>query len=132
MELNFEKLIEKSFEAQNCAYAPYSNFYVGASLLTKSGKIYLGGNIENASYSATICAERVAMCKAISESDRDFVAICITCKNKTQAFPCGICRQFMREFAPNIKIIIATSLDEYNVYTLDEMLPHSFGPESLN
>ena len=132
MEINIKELIEKSFEAQNRSYAPYSNFHVGASLLGKSGKLYLGANIENASYGATICAERVAMCKAISEGEKDFVAICITCSNKTEAFPCGICRQFMREFSPNMSIIIATSLDSYNVYTLEEMLPHSFGPESLN
>ena len=126
-----KEIIEKSFEAQNCAYAPYSNFKVGACLVTKSGKVYLGGNIENASYPATICAERVAMCKAVSEGEKEFETICITCSKKTPAYPCGVCRQFMREFSPNVKVIIATSVDNYEIYSLEELLPHSFGPENL-
>lgn len=132
MEINYEELIKKSFEVQKNAYAPYSKFLVGASLLTRSGKIYLGCNIENASYPAGICAERVAMSKAISEGEKDFVAICITCAKKLPAYPCGVCRQFMSEFSKDMKVIIAKSTTDFKVFTLDELLPLSFDSENLN
>ena len=125
-------LIKKSFEAQKNSYAPYSNFNVGASLLCASGNIYLGANIENASYPAGICAERVAYSKAISEGEKEFVAICITCSNtNSYAMPCGICRQFMNEFSKNTTVIIAKNENEYKIYALNELLPHSFNKENL-
>ena len=134
-ELNKEKienLIKGAFDAQKNSYAPYSKFNVGASVLCKSGKIYCGANIENASYPAGICAERVAYSKAISEGEKDFVAICITCsKPEAYAFPCGICRQFMSEFSVNTQVIVAKSLDEFKIYTLNELLPHNFNSDSL-
>ena len=90
--IDYKKLISASIDAQKNAYAPYSKFVVGASVLTKSGKIFCGANIENASYPAGICAERVAVSKAISEGEKDFFAICITASNNEFCYPCGICR----------------------------------------
>ena len=131
MEINFEELIKTSFDAQKSAYAPYSKFLVGASLLCKNGKIYTGANIENASYPAGICAERVAMSKALSEGEKDFEALCITCSKNNFAYPCGICRQFASEFSKDLKIIVAKSVDDYKVLSLDELLPHSFNKNAL-
>lgn len=136
------KLIAKAFEMKEKAYCPYSKYQVGAGLLTKSGKIYGGHNIENSSYPATVCAERTSIFKAVSEGDREFIAIAIcgaAVGTKPQgletdyAFPCGVCRQVMREFTnpKEFKIYVCASEDKYNVYTLEELLPHSFGPEFL-
>ena len=137
-----EKLIKKAFEMKEKAYCPYSKYNVGAGLLGKSGKIYGGHNIENSSYPATVCAERCAVFKAVSEGDKELVAIAICGGleggklqgNDTDfAFPCGVCRQVLREFAKpkDFKIYVCATKDKYNVYTLEELLPHSFGPEFL-
>ena len=107
------------------AYAPYSGFKVGAALLTEDGRVYSGVNIENSSYGATICAERTAFVKAISEGEKQFTAIAVYAEGK-EAIPCGICRQFMYEFAPEIMVITGTSRDELNVRTLTELLPVGF------
>ena len=104
------------------AYAPYSGFKVGAALLTEDGRVYSGVNIENSSYGATICAERTAFVKAISEGEKQFTAIAVYAEGE-EAIPCGICRQFMYEFAPEIMVITGTSRDELNVRTLTELLP---------
>ena len=128
-KLEVEKLIKLSFDAQKNSYAPYSKFNVGASLLCESGKIYLGANIENASYPTGICAERVAYSKAISEGEKEFVAICITCNGNQFAYPCGICRQFMSEFGLDTKVIVAKSIEDYEIYTLKELLPFVFDLE---
>ena len=108
------------------AYAPYSGFKVGAALLTEDGRVYSGVNIENSSYGATICAERTAFVKAISEGEKQFTAIAVYAEGE-EAIPCGICRQFMYEFAPEIMVITGTSRDELNVRTLTELLPVGFG-----
>ncbi|KGG80159.1 cytidine deaminase [Caloranaerobacter azorensis] len=126
------QLIKKALEAKEKSYAPYSNFHVGAALLTKNGKIYTGCNIESASYTPTNCAERTAIFKAVSEGDREFVAIAIVGDSKTYTYPCGVCRQVIREFGKDIKIIVAKSEDDYKEYDLEELFPHSFGPEDLN
>ncbi|MCT4563480.1 MAG: cytidine deaminase [Maledivibacter sp.] len=123
-------LIKKAFEAKKKAYTPYSGFNVGAALLTNSGKIYTGCNIECASYTPTICAERTAIAKAVSEGEREIIAIAIT-GDSEWTYPCGVCRQVIREFGKDATIIIAKSEDEYREYTLKELLPHSFGPEDL-
>lgn len=107
------------------AYAPYSGFKVGAALLTEDGRVYSGVNIENSSYGATICAERTAFVKAISEGEKQFTAIAVYAEGE-EAIPCGICRQFMYEFAPEIMVITGTSRDELNVRTLAELLPVGF------
>ena len=107
------------------AYAPYSGFKVGAALLTEDGRVYSGVNIENSSYGATICADRTAFVKAISEGEKQFTAIAVYAEGE-EAIPCGICRQFMYEFAPEIMVITGTSRDELNVRTLTELLPVGF------
>jgi len=112
------------------AYVPYSGFRVGAALLTEDNKIYSGCNIEISSYSPTICAERTAIFKAVSEGHRKIKAIAVV-GDSNYTFPCGVCRQVLREFGKNANIIIANSLDDYKIFTLDEILPYSFGPEDL-
>lgn len=107
------------------AYAPFSNFRVGAALLTEDGRVYSGVNIENSSFGATICAERTAFVKAISEGERVFTAIAIYAEG-AESIPCGICRQFMYEFAPDITIITGESRDALNIRTLSELLPVAF------
>lgn len=118
-------LIEQANKAKLNSYSPYSNFKVGAALLTKSGKVYTGCNIENTSYSPSCCAERVAFYKAISEGEKEFEAIAITGTNNP-CYPCGVCRQVIKEFcSDDFKIYL---LDDENVvsYTLKEILPYSF------
>lgn len=131
-----EKLIDTAIEQLKFSYTPYSNFKVGAALLTKSGKIYTGCNIENASYTPTNCAERTAFFKAVSEGVRDFQAICIVGgkdgKLTEYTAPCGVCRQVMMEFCnpKTFQIILAVDKERYEIYTLEELMPLGFG--SLN
>ena len=120
-----KELFRMAVEASENAYAPFSNFHVGAALLTEDGKVFTGVNIENSSYGATICAERTAMVKAISEGARDFESIAIAGNGGT-SWPCGICRQFMYEFCPQIRVISGENEDELKVYTLKELLPEGF------
>ncbi len=124
-------LIKIAIEAREKSYSPYSKFKVGAAVFTKSGKVFTGCNIESASYSPTICAERVAVSKCISEGYRDIEKIAVIGSETKISFPCGVCRQFLVEFGRNIKVICAKSIDSYKIYTLDELLPNSFGPEDL-
>lgn len=132
MEISVNELITSAAEARKNAYAPYSGFYVGAALLSDSGKIYLGCNVENASYPVGICAERGAFANAIAAGEKNFRAIAlIGGKNKisTSEFcsPCGMCRQFMSEFCKNdFMIISARTEKEYDIYTLGEIFPKSF------
>ena len=120
-----KELFRMAVEASENAYAPFSNFHVGAALLTEDGKVFTGVNIENSSYGATICAERTAMVKAISEGARGFESIAIAGNGGT-SWPCGICRQFMYEFCPEIRVISGENEDELQVYTLKELLPEGF------
>ena len=132
-----EKLIDTAIEQLKFSYTPYSNFKVGAALLTKSGKIYTGCNIENASYTPTNCAERTAFFKAGSEGVRDFQAICIVGgkdgKLTEYTAPCGVCRQVMMEFCnpKTFQIILAVDKERYEIYTLEELMPLGFGPLNL-
>lgn len=123
-------LIKKALEVQKKAYVPYSGFHVGAAVLTDDGKIYTGCNIEIASYSPTICAERTAIFKAVSEGSKNIKAIAVV-GDANPTFPCGVCRQVIREFGKDAIIIIASSEDDYKEYTMEDLLPHSFGPEDL-
>ena len=131
-------LIQKSLDARQNSYTPYSKFRVGAALLTKSGEVYCGANIENAAYGPTNCAERTAFFCAVYDGHRDFAAIAITGGfgevPDDFCYPCGVCRQVMREFCnpKEFKIIIAKSTDCYKEHTLDELLPFGFGPEDLD
>ncbi|AFS78818.1 cytidine deaminase Cdd [Gottschalkia acidurici 9a] len=128
--MDIKNLINKAIEAKEKAYAPYSKFKVGSAVLTKDGKIYTGCNIESASYTPTICAERTAISKAVSEGDREFEAIAIV-GSSDYTFPCGVCRQVIREFSKDIKVIVANNTDEYKIFELEELLPNSFGPDDL-
>lgn len=128
--MNFEEVIKTAKEARKKAYAPYSNYYVGAALVCKDGKVFAGCNIENDGI-MSICAERVAFIKAISEGERDFdyIVICAgpNMNSLADCSPCGYCRQFMHEFVDeNFKIFLLGANDEAQVYHIDELLPHSF------
>lgn len=130
--LNYKLLLEKAYEGRANAYAPYSNFKVGAAVLAENGKIYTGCNIENASYGATNCAERTAIFKAISEGNRKICAIAIVGADDEYTYPCGICRQVIAEFAnANTEIILGKKSLEYIVKTLAEILPGAFTKEAL-
>lgn len=132
-----EEMIDLAIERLQYSYTPYSGFKVGASLLTKSGKLYTGCNIENAAYSPTNCAERTAFFKAVSEGEREFSAICIVGGKDgvltEYAAPCGVCRQVMMEFCDPaaFQIILATGREQYEIFTLKELLPKGFGPGNL-
>ena len=136
-EDQISQLIETAIEQRAYSYAPYSEFRVGAALLTKNGTVYTGCNIENAAYTPTNCAERTAFFKAVSQGEREFQAICVVGgKGETltdYAAPCGVCRQVMMEFCDpeEFQIIVAVSLKEYRILTLKEMLPMGFGPANL-
>lgn len=126
-----EKLIKKAIEMLNFSYAPYSNFHVGAALLTSEGEIYTGCNIENAAYGPSNCAERTAIFKAVSEGKKEFEAIAVVSgKNgKIENFcpPCGVCRQVLAEFCKkDFEIVLAKSTNEYKIMTLEQLLPESF------
>ena len=123
-----DELVAMAREAMTFSYSPYSHFPVGAALLAKDGRVFKGCNIENASYGATNCAERTALFKAVSEGAREFTAIAITAE-KSMAWPCGICRQALYEFAPNLRVIIAYG-DSREEALLSDLLPHGFGPAS--
>lgn len=137
-DIPVKELIRSALEARKKAYAPYSGYMVGAAVLTADLRIYTGCNIENASYTPSICAERTAISKAVSEGGRKLLAVAVAGSPKgdlvTQyAYPCGVCRQVMREFADPEKmiVIVAKSQEEYQVHTLAQLLPESFGPENL-
>lgn len=131
------KLIRAALEARERAYMPYSGYAVGAAVLMESGKTYTGCNIENASYGATNCAERTAIFKAVSEGERKCMAIAIAGGRAggapaDYAYPCGICRQVMREFGgQDLPVFVAKTEDDYREYTLDGLLPCGFGGENL-
>lgn len=120
------ELIALAREAQKNAYTPYSKFQVGAALLTKSGKVYTGCNIENISFTPTICAERTAVFKAISEGERDFEKIAVTSSGDGFSYPCGVCRQVLAEFMPRGKVLLADPMGNIEEYSVSDLLPHSF------
>lgn len=129
-----KSLLELAEKARENCYTPYSNFNVGAALLTKSGKVFTGCNIEIASFGGTNCAERTAIFKAVSEGYRDIDAIAVASsksEDNEMTFPCGICRQVIAEFGKNIRIILGYSKGDIKEFTLEELLPYSFGGEDL-
>ena len=131
-KLPIPEMIRRAFSALPFAYAPYSHFKVGASLLTEDGEVYTGCNIENAAFGPGNCAERTAIFKAVSEGKRDFLAICIVNENQDGGHdfcpPCGVCRQVMAEFCDpdTFQVVCGKSADEYRVFTLAELLPEMF------
>lgn len=139
MEDNIKILIEKALDVRKNSYCPYSNYAVGASILAEDGNVYVGANIENASIGGTICAERSAMTNACSSGARLIKIIAIVGGKKDSnenkmdwAFPCGICRQFLNEFASGETIVVvAKSSDDYRMFKFNELLPNAFGPNNL-
>ena len=133
-----KQLVALAYEARERAYAPYSHVSVGAALLDVEGRAWQGCNIENAAFGPSVCAERTAFFKAVSEGARDFAAIAVLGgpaggEIDPYTAPCGVCRQVMREFCnvDRFRIILAASRDEFRSHTLGELLPASFGPENL-
>lgn len=126
-ESTIKHLLEKAEAAKHNSYSPYSKFRVGACLLDDVGNEYMGCNVENASYGVAICAERTALTKAVSQGARRFQAIAVTSDSDKPTYPCGICRQALVEFSPDMYVISANAkLDEYTVYKASELLPHYF------
>lgn len=132
------ELVKEALAAREMAYVPYSNFAVGAALLTKEGKIYRGCNIENASYTPTNCAERTAFFKAVSEGERNFAAIAVVGGPAGKppvdfCYPCGVCRQVMAEFCEDdFVVLVGKSEDEIREHSLIEILPHIFRDVDLH
>lgn len=139
MDIDMKALAKAALTARETAYCPYSRYAVGAAILAEDGRVYTGGNIENASYGATVCAERTALFKAVSEGVRHIVAVAvagapagITAPPLPEGSPCGICRQTLFEFGgEELAVILVRAEDDYTPLTLGELLPRAFGPESL-
>ncbi len=134
--VNSKALLALAEEARGASYSPYSGISVGAALLTASGKVYRGANIENASYTPTICAERVAFFKAVSEGERDFIAIAIAGgeagkPSKADFPPCGVCRQVMSEFCGSDFLVIWGNNENISEMTLSQLLPCGFDKSNL-
>ena len=124
-----DELIASAKAAREQAYAPYSNFKVGAALLGKSGRVYTGCNVENAAYGPSMCAERTAIFKAVSEGEREFEAIAVVTENGVS--PCGTCRQVMMEFAPDMTVFISNTRGNTRITTVRDLLPDGFTPNHL-
>jgi cytidine deaminase len=122
-DIQSNKLVGSALAARSQAYAPYSNFAVGAAVQCKSGEVFVGANIENRSYGLTICAERVAVGNAIASGERNFVAIAVVADSDEPIVPCGACRQFLAEFAPNLIIVSATVSGQRKMENLSLLLP---------
>ena len=127
-----EKLLNTAVEGSQNAHCPYSKFRVGAAVLTKSGKVFTGGNIENVSYGATVCAERVAIWKAVSEGEKDFEAIAVIGPGTSEGYPCAQCRQVMVEFGLDWLVISGDAQGNYmGEMTVRELVPFAFTPDAL-
>ncbi len=129
--MNYTQLAEEAIKAKSKAHPPYSNFHVGAALLTETDKVYLGANIENSSYSLTICAERTAIFNAYLEGERNFKAIAIASDALDFCPPCGACRQVISDLCGNIDVILVNHKKETKVLKLVELLPFAFGHKDL-
>lgn len=127
----WEQLFAAAVDVQKNAYAPYSKFQVGAALLTSSGKVTTGCNMENATFGATVCAERHAFGNAIKEGHREFVALCVVTPINPPASPCGICRQIFAEFCTELPVLVTNPKRQYYFTSLDELLPHRFSGDDI-
>ena len=132
-EMTDRELAEIAYSMQERAYVPYSHYPVGAAILCADGTVFTGCNIENAAYGSSICAERTALLKAVSEGhQKDWVKIAVVTSGDEPGYPCGSCRQMLYEFAPTLKIIIGGKDRVLSTTTLDQLLPHGFGPSALD
>jgi cytidine deaminase len=127
-----EELIRQAMQARERAYAPYSGFKVGAVVLGGTGRLYEGCNVENASYGASLCAERVALGQAISAGEEDIQAVAVVADTEGICSPCGICRQVLIEFGPNIDVVMANMRGDYKIVRSEDLMPYAFGPKMLN
>ncbi len=125
------QLLALAKDAMKQAYAPYSHFHVGAALLCSDGTVYTGCNVECASYGNSICAERTALCKAVSEGERSFLTLAVIANTDGFCTPCGFCRQMLNEFSPDLRVLCANKEGEYAAYSLKELLPHAFSSDDL-
>ena len=125
------ELVERALEMRRFSYAPYSHFRVGAALECEDGSVYTGCNVENAAYGSSLCAERTAVFKAVSEGRRRFVRLAVAGDSADYCWPCGACRQMLREFGTDLEVLAANREGAYVSVPLEELLPHSFGPETL-
>ena len=129
--MDYKALVKIANDIKENAYVPYSGFNVGAALLTKKGNVYTGVNVENASYSPTICAESTAIVKAVTEGEQDFCAIAVISNSDDFTMPCGVCRQRLFEFSEDLDVICANNELEYKVYKISDLLPYGFNKDSL-
>ncbi len=131
-EIDWERLIEIALDVRERAYAPYSNYRVGAALLTQDGQIFSGCNVENASYPVCLCAEQAAIGAAMSAGCREFTALVVATPGDRAAPPCGKCRQALNEFAPDLPIVLITPGGARDEWKLSDLLPGAFGPKTLS
>ena len=124
-------LLRMAHDAMKNAYVPYSNFPVGAALLCEDGSVYTGCNVEGASYGNAICAERTALCKAVSEGKRRFDTLAVTANTEDFCTPCGICRQMLCEFSPDLRVLCGSRDGSHTVHSLKELLPCAFSAKDL-
>lgn len=127
-----QELVQRALEMRKFSYAPYSHFAVGAALLCEDGTVFTGCNVENAAYGSTLCAERTALVKAVSEGrTTGWTALAIAGSGEDFCWPCGACRQMLYEFAPDLEVLVARQDHTFVKYTLRQLLPQGFGPDSL-
>jgi len=129
---DYAALIEAATAAQSLAYAPYSRFAVGAAVQTSSGRIFQGANVENASFSLTTCAERIALFRALMEGEHEIIAIAVITPTEDVASPCGACRQVMLELAPGAAVVLLSRDGKQQVTSTADLLPHGFGAAQLS
>ena len=130
--MTYQELVARAIAMQEFSYVPYSHFPVGAALLCDDGTVFTGCNVENAAFGSTICAERTALLKAVSEGRRTgWTAIAIAGRGSDFCWPCGACRQMLSEFAPGLRVLAARPDGTFRAAALSELLPHAFGPENL-
>lgn len=128
-----QELVDKAFEMHQYSYVPYSHFPVGAALLCGDGRVFTGCNVENAAFGSTICAERTALVKAVSEGHRDdFTRLAVVGNSTEPCWPCGACRQMLYEFAPDLTLLVARKDHSFVKLTLGELMPHGFGPKGMD
>ena len=126
-----QEMVALALHARENAYAPYSHFRVGAALECADGRVYTGCNVENAAYGSSICAERTALVKAVSEGERTFTKLAIAGDSADFCWPCGACRQMLREFGAELRVLCANRDGSFCAFTLEELLPHGFGAETM-